>query len=118
MFHQILFVPLKISSKGFIWGIIKNSSSVKPVSSLNSLIAHFISFSKFKNLSKEKNYYDLLNIDGIGEIQVSSIKSFFANETNVKVLDELGKILIIKNTTISQENGLLKNKSFLDWKKL
>ena len=44
-----------------------------------------------------RNFNDLLNIDGIGETQVSSIKNFFANELNVKVLDELGKILSIQS---------------------
>ena len=41
------------------------------------LSKHFISFLKFQNLSKSKNYNDLLNIDGIGETQVTSIKKFF-----------------------------------------
>ena len=77
------------------------------------LSKHFISFSKFQNLPKTKNYDDLLNIDGIGETQVSSMKSFFKNEVNLKVLDELGKTLIIKNAVATQQNGLLKNKSFL-----
>ena len=31
------------------------------------LSKHFISFSKFKNLSIQSDYEDLLNIDGIGE---------------------------------------------------
>ena len=74
---------------------------------------YFLSFPKFKNLSETKNYDDLLNIDGIGETQVSSIKSFFANEINLKVLDELGKILVIKKVIAKQQNGLLKSKSFL-----
>ena len=77
------------------------------------LSRHFVSFLNFQNLSKTKNYEDLLNIDGIGEIQVSSIKNFFANEINIKVLNELGKILAIKNVVAIQQNGLLKNKSFL-----
>ena len=77
------------------------------------LSKHFLSFSKFQNLSKIKNYDDLLNIDGIGETQTNSMKGFFANEINVKVLNELGKILIIKNATATKQNGLLKNKSFL-----
>ena len=77
------------------------------------LSKYFISFLKFQDISKIKNFDDLLNIDGIGETQVSSIKSFFANETNLKVLKELGKILTIKNATATQQNGLLKNKSFL-----
>ena len=77
------------------------------------LSKYFISFLNFQNLSKTKNYEDLLHIDGIGETQISSIKSFFANEINVKVLAELGKILVIKNVQATQQNGLLKNKSFL-----
>ena len=77
------------------------------------LSKYFISFFNFHNLSKTKNYEDLLNIDGIGETQVGSIKSFFANEINIKVLNELGKILAIKDVVPAQQNGLLKNKSFL-----
>ena len=77
------------------------------------LAKHFISFLKFQSLSKTKNYDDLLNIDGIGETQVSSMKIFFSIEINVKVLDELGKILVIKNAAVSKQNGLLKNKTFL-----
>ena len=41
------------------------------------LSKHFISISKFKNFSIQSDYEDLLNIDGIGETQVNSIKSFF-----------------------------------------
>ena len=55
----------------------------------------------------------MLNIDGIGETQVSSLKSFFSNEINVEVLNKLGKVLIIKNATVKKNNGLLKDKSFL-----
>ena len=68
---------------------------------------------KFQNFLKTKNYDDLLNIDGIGETQVGSMKSFFTSEINVKVLDELGKILLIKNAAATKQNGLLNNKSFL-----
>ena len=42
-----------------------------------------------------------------------SIKFFFSNEINVKVLNELGKILSISNAIGNQKNGLLKGKSFL-----
>ena len=54
-----------------------------------------------------------MNIDGIGETQINSIKSFFTNKINLKVLDQLGNILEIKNYTAKNKNGLLKNKSFL-----
>ncbi len=77
------------------------------------LSKHFTSFSNFQNLSKKSNYDDLLNIDGIGETQVNSIKSFFANDTNTKVLKELEKYLVINNASVKQNNGILNNKSFL-----
>ena len=77
------------------------------------LSKHFVSFSKFKNLSKQINYEDMLNIDGIGETQVSSIKSFFSNETNKKVLNELEKVLVIKDAAQNSDDGLLNNKTFL-----
>ena len=77
------------------------------------LSKHFESFFNFQKLSETNNYKDLLNIDGIGETQVSSIKNFFLNEINIKVLNELGKILKIKDFLANQKNGLLQNKSFL-----
>ena len=77
------------------------------------LSKHFVSFLKFKNLSKTNKYEDLLNIDGIGETQVNSIKRFFRNEINLKVLNELEKILIVKNASPIKIDGLLNNKSFL-----
>ena len=54
-----------------------------------------------------------MNIDGIGETQINSIKSFFTNEINLTVLDQLGNILEIKNYKAKNKNGSLKNKSFL-----
>ena len=77
------------------------------------LSKHFKSFANFQSLPMKKNYDDLLNIDGIGETQVSSIKNFFKNGTNIEVLNELGKILVIKNATAKKNSGLLNNKSFL-----
>ena len=64
-------------------------------------------------MSKKSNYDDLLNIDGIGETQVNSIKSFFANDINTKVLKELEKYLFINNASVKKNNGILNNKSFL-----
>ena len=70
-------------------------------------------FKNFLELPKKNNFNELLNIDGIGETQINSIKNFFLNETNNKVLNDLGKILNIKGAKIQKENGLLKNKSFM-----
>ena len=55
----------------------------------------------------------MLNIDGIGETQVSSIKSFFSNKDNKKVLNELENVLLIKDAIQNSDNGLLNNKTFL-----
>ena len=77
------------------------------------LSKYFKSFSKFKNLSKNKNFNDLLNIDGIGEAQLNSIKIFFKNKENLNILNELEKILIIRDAIIKDKNGLLKDKTFM-----
>ena len=74
---------------------------------------YYKSFSKFKDLSKTEKYSELLNIDGIGETQVNSIKHFFSNQTNVYVLDQLEEILNIKNAVEINKNGNLKGKTFM-----
>ena len=55
----------------------------------------------------------MLNIDGIGETQINSIKNFFLNNTNIKVLLELEKILKVKDAKIQKADGLLNNKTFM-----
>ena len=77
------------------------------------LSKHFRSFSKFKSLSKDSSYKELLNIDGIGETQVNSIKNFFSNKVNLDVLNKLQTILNIKDKLIEKKNGLLKNQTFM-----
>ena len=77
------------------------------------LAKYFISFDKFKNFPKHNKYEELLNIDGIGETQVNSIKNFFSNDTNLKVLKELDKELIVDNAVLNKKNGKLKEKTFL-----
>ena len=77
------------------------------------LSKHFKSFLKFKSLSSDNSYEELLNIDGIGETQVSSIKNFFSNKLNLEVLKKLHNILNIQNKQIEKKNGLLKNQTFM-----
>ncbi len=77
------------------------------------LSKHFISFQNFKNFSNTHKYEDLLNIDGIGETQVNSIKNFFLNKINLEILRKLEIILNIKNAIALKKDGLLRNKSFL-----
>tara|TARA_A100001234_G_scaffold209411_1_gene208229 strand:- start:578 stop:1060 length:483 start_codon:yes stop_codon:yes gene_type:complete len=77
------------------------------------LAKYFVSFDKFKNFSKQNKYKELLNIDGIGETQVNSIKNFFSNNTNLKVLNELDKELTVDNAVLIKKDGKLKEKTFL-----
>ncbi|WP_415271508.1 NAD-dependent DNA ligase LigA [Candidatus Pelagibacter sp. Uisw_121] len=78
------------------------------------LIARHLKTSlNFFRLSKENNIENLFNIDGIGITQIQSIKKFFLNKTNLKVLFELEKKLLIKNVILANNNGLLKNKTFM-----
>ncbi len=68
---------------------------------------------KFINLSKEDNIDDLLNIDGIGETQITSLKKFFLNKTNLKVIKDLQKILKIQKTMENKKDGVLSDKIFM-----
>ena len=78
------------------------------------LIAKSLKSSKnFLTLSKSGNINELLNIDGIGETQINSIKNFFLNKTNLKVLNELSQVLSIKNSIEDKKDGPLKEKTFL-----
>ena len=67
----------------------------------------------FINLFKENKIDDLLNIDGIGETQIISLKKFFLNKTNVKVIQDLQKILKIQKTIENKKDGVLSDKVFM-----
>ena len=67
----------------------------------------------FFTLSDGTNIESLSNIDGIGVTQIQSIKKFFSNKINVKVLFELNKNLEIENVILANNKGLLKNKTFM-----
>ena len=71
------------------------------------------SLKNFVSLSKKNNFEDLLNIDGIGETQINSIRNFFLSDTNMRVLNELEKILFVKDAKIQKADGLLNNKTFM-----
>ncbi len=77
------------------------------------LSKYFKSFSKFISFLNNTRLDDILNIDGIGETQLNSIKNFFNNKVNFSILKELQKILIIKDAVVKDENGLLKEKTFM-----
>ena len=100
----------KISLEKFIYAL-----GIRHIGLENAKILskYFGTFSKFKDLSKNNSFNELINIDGIGDTQVNSIKNFFSNKMNLIVLNELGKILSINNAVTKRKNGLLNNKNFL-----
>ena len=67
----------------------------------------------FFNLKDKKNFSELLNIDGIGDTQINSVKQFFSSKVNLKILSELSKVLDIKLENQENKTGVLKNKTFL-----
>ena len=67
----------------------------------------------FFNLVKQKNFSELLNIDGIGDTQIRSIKEFFSNNKNVFVLNKLKEKLNINTEREISKNGPLQEKTFM-----
>ncbi len=66
----------------------------------------------FLKIGKNYDFNSFINIDGIGEIQISSIKNFFSIKENLKVIKDLSNHLNIQNEEINKD-GKLKNLSFL-----
>ena len=100
----------KISLERFIYSL-----GIRHIGQENAklLARHLKSSENFFKLPINKNFNNLTNIDGIGETQIKSIKNFFLNKTNLKILSELKKKLLILNVVQVNKNGTLKNKTFM-----
>ena len=100
----------KISLDRFIYSL-----GIRHIGQENArLIAkHLKTAINFFKLPNGTNIENLSNIDGIGTTQIQSIKKFFLNKTNLKVLSALDKNLEIKNTVLINNKGLLKDKTFM-----
>ena len=68
--------------------------------------------SNFIEIIKQNNFDKFLTIDGIGETQVSSLKSFFLNQANINIIIDLKKVLDIESPNLNK-NGALRNKTFM-----
>ena len=77
------------------------------------IASHIKKPQKFFEFSKQNKIDELLNLDGIGQTQIVSLEMFFKNTTNIKILDELKKVLKINPVKSKINNGKLINKSFL-----
>ena len=54
-----------------------------------------------------------MNIDGIGDTQINSLKNFFSNTSNLIILDQLKKILEIIPEKKNSLNGSLNDLTFM-----
>ena len=78
------------------------------------LAKFFKSIKNFKKLSKGENkiYKDLIQLDGIGDTQISSLKKFFDNKINKHVCLSLISILNISDFILSSQ-GKFNNQTFM-----
>ncbi len=76
------------------------------------LAKHIQSKKNFISIDKNYDFKSFLNIDGIGEIQILSIKKFFSKNENLEVVIELSKFLDIQNE-IENKSGKLNNLNFM-----
>ncbi len=71
------------------------------------------SIENFINLSELKKIRELENLDGIGETQIKSLENFFKNKINLKILNELNRLLNIEKAKIFNSTGILNGKTFM-----
>ena len=81
------------------------------------LAGFFGSINEFSNLfdlkKREKLLVNLADLDGIGETQIKSISNFFINKTNIRIINDLKKNLVIKDYIIKKNKGKFSNKKLM-----
>ena len=70
------------------------------------------SIKNFLNFINKKKLNEFLNIDGIGDTQINSLKKFFNNRSNYNVVEKLSSILNISDLKINKDGKLL-NSTFM-----
>ena len=100
----------KISLEKFIYSL-----GIRHIGMENAkLISNFLKTSKkFITILNKENINELQNIDGIGETQISSIKSFFSYRINLEILKELNNILMVQDQKNPKKDGIFKDKTFM-----
>tara|TARA_X000001036_G_scaffold37450_1_gene30361 strand:+ start:298 stop:2331 length:2034 start_codon:yes stop_codon:yes gene_type:complete len=81
------------------------------------LAGFFQSIDKFSALfnakSRKKILENLIDLDGIGEIQIDSINIFFSNNSNIEIIKKLIDKLKVKDFKISNKKGKFTNKTIM-----
>ena len=99
----------KISLQKFIYSMGIRHIGMENAKTISEYVKNI---SKLIDIIKNNQLVNFLNIDGIGETQINSLKKFFSNQQNLNILLELKNILNIENH-ITPKDGVLINKTFL-----
>ena len=70
------------------------------------------SIKNFLSFVNKKKFDEFINIDGIGETQINSLKKFFENKSNYKIIEKLSSVLNISDLKLNK-NGKLLNNTFM-----
>ena len=81
------------------------------------LAGFFRSINKFYDLFDEKNrkkvLENLIDLDGIGKIQIDSINNFFSKNKNIEIVKKLIDRLKVKDFNIQNKKGKFSNKTIM-----
>ncbi len=99
----------KVSFERFLYAIGIRHIGVENARLLSEYTKSIKNFMSFVNKNKLN---DFLNIDGIGETQINSLKKFFDNKINYVVIEKLSKILNISDLKLNKD-GKLRNCTFM-----
>ncbi len=104
----------KISLDKFIFSIGVRHIGHENAKILASFFKTIKEFKKFINL-KNKNQIlkTLIELDGIGETQIDSLKFFFSSSINVKIIQDLIGELEIQDYTVKHNDGIFSNKKLM-----
>ena len=81
-----------------------------------TLAKYFVNIKKFEGLfdqeKREKILNNLIELDGIGETQINSLKTFFSNSSNLNAVSNLIKKLNVNNFAINK-SGIFSGKTIM-----
>ena len=67
----------------------------------------------FNSKNRKKILGHLIDLDGIGEIQIDSINSFFSSSKNIEILEQLINKLKVKDFKTQNKKGKFSNKTIM-----
>ena len=99
----------KVSLQKFIYSIGIRHIGMENARLISSNVK---SINKLLEIIRKNQLDKFLNIDGIGETQLNSLRNFFSKNKNLLILNDLNSILNIQDQNF-QKKGILRNKTFM-----